>query len=242
MAEKGRKYVQSCSKTMKPVLMVGILVNHELKVSMTDWAVAVPPGMFHYGEKRDKARVKESVLVHRASKGCKYAGQGTYVVGIKILGPDRGLVSELGSNSADTVINIAIRRTPVQGRDTNGVKDGLLSPLELSNDLLIGHVGHRGVRPGVDGNVVALLVGALQGGGETDGAGSDDEQSSLLVVGQEVIIETERVRRWAIYIVILSRVGVGKHYSQVRWSDHHVQREVFHTQVPLLQSLNSETQ
>lgn len=49
--------LQSCSRTMKPVLIVGILTNQDLKVSMTDWGVAVPAGMFHCVEKKGKKRL-----------------------------------------------------------------------------------------------------------------------------------------------------------------------------------------
>lgn len=55
------------------------------------------------------------------------------------------------------------------------------------------------MRPGVDGDLVALVVGALQGRWETDGARADDEEGCLLVVREEVVIESRRVRGWSVW-------------------------------------------
>lgn len=50
----------------------------------------------------------------------------------------------------------------------------------------------------MDGDVVALLVGTLKGLGIADSAGSDNEEGSLLVVCQQVVVQTRRVGRWTV--------------------------------------------
>lgn len=121
------------------------------------------------------------------------------VVGVKVLGPDGGLVTELGGDGTDTVIDISVRGAPVDGGDANDGLDSLLGPLQFSDNLLVGEGGHGGVGPGVDGDVVTVVVGALEGLGEGDGAGSDDEEGGLLAVGQQVVVQARRVRGWAVY-------------------------------------------
>lgn len=54
--------------------------------------------------------------------------------------------------------------------------------------------------PGVDGNLVALVIGALQGRWETDSARADDEEGCLLVVLEEVVVQSRRVRGWSVWV------------------------------------------
>lgn len=141
----GTHDLQSCSRTIKPVLMVGILTSQDLKVSMTDWGVARPAGMFHCIQKKRKERLATK---YTADKESRKRGRPAYIVGIKFLSPDRGLVSQLSGDSTDTSIDIAIRWAPVNGCDANNALNSLLSPLELSNNLLVGQRGHGRVGPG----------------------------------------------------------------------------------------------
>lgn len=46
------------------------------------------------------------------------------------------------------------------------------------------------MRPSMDGNLVTVVIGALQGCGVADGAGSDDEEGCLGAVGLEVVVQT----------------------------------------------------
>lgn len=121
------------------------------------------------------------------------------VIGVKVLGPDGGLVTELGGDGTDTVVDISVRGAPVDGGDADDGLNGLLGPLQFSNDLLVGEGGHGGVRPGVDGDMVAVVVGALEGLREGNSAGADDEEGGLLVVGRQVVVQARRVGRWAVY-------------------------------------------
>ena len=121
------------------------------------------------------------------------------VVCIETVSPDGGLVAESGGNVTDTVVDITIRRAPVDGGDTNGINDGLLGPLQLGQDLLVRQRGHHGVRPGVDGDLVSLVVGTLQGVGPADGARTDNEQRRLGVVCLEDVVQTLRIGRWTIW-------------------------------------------
>lgn len=52
--------------------------------------------------------------------------------------------------------------------------------------------------PGVDGDLVTLVVSALQCRWETDSARTNDEQRCLLVVLEEIVVETRRVRGWTV--------------------------------------------
>lgn len=54
------------------------------------------------------------------------------------------------------------------------------------------------MRPSVDSDVMAVVVGALEGLGEGNRAGADNEEGCLLVVGGEVIVQARRVRGWAV--------------------------------------------
>ncbi len=91
-------------------------------------------------------------------------------------------VAKLLDDGTDTVVNITIWGTDILHLRASDVKDGLLGPLQLGNDLLIGEGGEGVVRPGVGGNVVALVKLLLQDGGVPDNVGAHDEEGGLNVV------------------------------------------------------------
>lgn len=111
------------------------------------------------------------------------------IVRIKSLRPNNGLIPQLGRNGSDTVIDIPKGWTPVLGCNANNRFDSLLGPFEFSDDLFVGEGGHGRVGPGVDGDLVAFVVGAFEGLWVGDCARSDDEEGCFLVVGQQVVVQ-----------------------------------------------------
>jgi len=109
------------------------------------------------------------------------------IIGIKCskgtdTSPHDGSKTHRQGDRTNTVINITVRRAHHVGGNTGDILDDLLGPTQLSNDFLIGKSGQGGVRPGVDCKLVLTHVLFLEGDGEGDGTGADDEEGGLEVV------------------------------------------------------------
>jgi hypothetical protein len=70
---------------------------------------------------------------------------------------DRSL-THLSSDVSDSVINVTVRRSESVWRNTDDIPDNLGGPSELSDDFLVAQSGERGVRPGVDRDLVTRHV------------------------------------------------------------------------------------
>lgn len=147
--------------------------------------------MFQHDESRSRSRHFDQPGLEGINDGlrCRLSCRDVPIVGIKPLRPNNGLVAQLRRNRSDTVIDIPKGWTPVLGCNTNDGFDSLLGPLQFSDDLFIGEGGHGRVGPGVDGDLVAFVVGAFEGLRVGDCAGPDDEEGCLLVVGQQVVVQ-----------------------------------------------------
>jgi hypothetical protein len=145
-----------------------------------------------------------NIGIQRLREGRKDLGLGptrsnSPVVGVKgITGPVNRDVTELLEDEADTVVDVSVWRTHVLETVTSGLHDGLLSPLHLGNDLLVGEGGQGVVRPGVGGQVVALGNLTLKGVGVLDGVGTNDEEGGRELVGLEVVQQDGGVDRGTI--------------------------------------------
>ena len=110
------------------------------------------------------------------------------IVGIELItGPVDGDVAQLLENEANTVVDITIWRTHVLHTKTRSSHDGLLSPLHLGNNLLVGQGRQSVVGPGVGSQVMALGQLALDDIGVVDDIGTDQEEGSGQLVGTEVV-------------------------------------------------------
>lgn len=75
--------------------------------------------------------------------------------------PQNSSQTHLMSNCTDTIINIALRRSPTLGSDTSGLFDGLESPIKLCNNLGISLGCHGRMGPGVDTEMMPIVQTAL---------------------------------------------------------------------------------
>lgn len=119
-------------------------------------------------------------------------------------------VSKLLDNGTDTVVDITIWGTDILHLETSDILDGLLGPLQLSNDLLVGEGGEGVVGPGVGGNVMALVLLTFQDGGVLDDVGAHDEESGLDIVGLEGVqqLRSEGGGTWNINAIVQVHVRV----------------------------------
>lgn len=121
------------------------------------------------------------------------------VVGVKgVAGPVHRDVAELLEHEADTVVDVTIGRAHVLHSQASGGQDGLLGPLHLGDDLLIGQGSQGVVRPGVGGQVVALSNLALDGVGVLDDVGANQEEGGRQLLGLEVVEQLGGVGRRAV--------------------------------------------
>lgn len=102
-----------------------------------------------------------------------------------IVGPVNNTVTELADNRTDTVVDVTIWGADVLHSEASDLKDGLLGPLDLGDDLLVGEGGKGEVGPGVGGDVMALVVLLLEDGGVPDDVAAHDEEGGLDIVGLE---------------------------------------------------------
>jgi len=107
------------------------------------------------------------------------------IVGVSV--PDCGPVAEGLDDGADTVIDIAVRRTHPLGGDASYFLHDLFGPENLGNNLIGRLGGERGVGPGVHADMMASLVGAEEGLGELHDAGADNEERGLIGDGVEKV-------------------------------------------------------
>lgn len=137
---------------------------------------------------------------------CKSSNDGGFghgghlpVVSIKsIASPVNRDIAELLEDKTNTVVDITIRRTHVLEAESGGLHDGLLSPLHLGNDLLIGQGSEGMVGPGVRGQVVALGDLALDGIRVLDDIGTNQEESSRMLVRLQIIQQGRSGGGWTI--------------------------------------------
>lgn len=93
------------------------------------------------------------------------------VVGIFV--PNDGTHTHLPSDRTNTVIDIAIRRTPASRSDSSGFLNCAKSPVKLCNYLVIGHGGHLRVGPGMNTDSQAIGNSSLSSSREADDIGAD---------------------------------------------------------------------
>lgn len=101
---------------------------------------------------------------------------------------------------AHAVINVTIRRPPVDGRDPECILDELLRPAELSDDLLRRLRRHVRVAPRVDRNLVASHVLVLEDGRALEQPRADGEECSAKILLREILQQVRRIRRRAVVI------------------------------------------
>jgi hypothetical protein len=70
------------------------------------------------------------------------------VVRVSLLGPDDGLVAHLAENLADAVVDVSVWGAPVLCLEFCHVKDHILGPLDLGDNLLVRERRHTGMGPG----------------------------------------------------------------------------------------------
>ncbi len=127
--------------------------------------------------------------------------------------PHNGDKAHSKTNSTDTVVDITVRRTPVQGSDSSHILDDLLCPAELGNELLSRLGSSIAVTPGVHAELMLTEILLLQQGGVRDSTRTDHEERRLQVLLIEIVEQVGRVWRWAVVVRKTPRelVGTGGH-------------------------------
>jgi len=127
-------------------------------------------------------------LCEGGNNGSLGNGRHLPVVGIKLIAsPVDGDVTHLLENKANAVVDITIWRTHVLELQSSGGHDGLLGPLHLGHDLLVGQGGQGVMGPCVGGQVVTLGQLTLDGVGILDDVGTNQEESGRQLGGLEVV-------------------------------------------------------
>jgi len=115
-------------------------------------------------------------------------------------GPDDRNEIHGGRESADTVIDITVRRSPVKGSDTEDIMDELLGPTKLGDNFLVSQSGHIRMTPGVDTDLMTRHVLLTEDVREGDSAGTDGEECCADVDLGEVLQEVLGIGSRAIIV------------------------------------------
>ena len=109
-----------------------------------------------------------------------------------LLVPDNSShAQDFARDSINTGINVSIGGTPVTRKTAIGrVVDDLHGHCQLSEHLDVGERGHVGMRPGVDGDITANAVVAVDELGRVvEDVGADKEMRCCLVVRLEEVVQ-----------------------------------------------------
>lgn len=126
------------------------------------------------------------------------AGGDVPVVGVEVSSPDDGSHAHGLSDSANTVVDVAIWRAHGVGRDTGDLANGFTSPAEFGDDLLVGEGCKRRMTPGVNGKLVSGHIFSLKDVWTRDSPRANYEESRLQLDVIHVVQQICSVVRWPV--------------------------------------------
>ena len=107
--------------------------------------------------------------------------------------------THLPCDSADTIINITLRRTETLGGNTSGFLDSFKSPVEFSNNLSIGLSGQRRVRPSMNTKMMTVVQTTLGSSRVSSDVGTNVLHGWLDYVYVDIQLQlTKRVDFWLV--------------------------------------------
>lgn len=147
------------------------------KPQTSPWAVAVERGV------SETRAPNHPLSTHRKQRE-------THLPVVSVLGPDNGSHVEGSGDETDTVVDVTEGRAPALGGHAKELLDSLAGVVELGKGLLVRERGHVLVRPGVDTDLVAVVLGADSLDGPVDNVGANEEHGGLLVLLREEVVES----------------------------------------------------
>lgn len=98
------------------------------------------------------------------------------------------------------LLDITVRRPEHVRGNTSDIKDNLLGPSELRDNLFIGQGSERRMTPRVDSNLMPVDILVLKSGGEGNTTRSDNEEGGLEFLLVEIAEQFCGIECWAVII------------------------------------------